>query len=232
MSIFAISDLHLSLGEADKPMNIFGEIWENHTEKIKQNWIKQVKKDDLVLLPGDFSWSMYLQDTATDFAFLNELPGKKLLLKGNHDYWWSTVTRMRHYLKEQGFSNIDFIYNNSYEWEQTIITGTRGWNLIEQTSEDEKIYARELERLKRSLQDGRNKYGQDKSMVTCMHYPPIKEGEISDFVRVMMEYRVTTCLYGHLHGPSQKFVIQGNHYGIDFKMVSCDYTGFQLIKIN
>ena len=125
MSIFAIGDLHLSFNE-NKPMSIFGDNWTGHEEKIKNNWIENVKKDDLVLLPGDFSWSMYLKDTLKDFAFLNNLPGKKLLLKGNHDYWWSTVTSMRNFLKDNGFENIEFIYNNSYLYENFIISETRG----------------------------------------------------------------------------------------------------------
>ena len=119
MAIYAISDLHLSFGN-NKPMDIFGVNWENHTEKIKTDWLKKVKNDDLVLLPGDFSWAMYLQDTYQDFEYLHNLPGKKLLLKGNHDYWWTTLKKMREYLKENEFENIDFIYNNSYLFEDKI----------------------------------------------------------------------------------------------------------------
>jgi len=126
MSIYAISDLHLSFGD-NKPMDIFGEVWDNHTEKIKENWNKKVKENDLVLLPGDFSWAMYLKDTDKDFEYLNSLPGKKLLLKGNHDYWWTTLKKMREYIEENKFENIDFIYNNSYLYEDKIIVGTRGW---------------------------------------------------------------------------------------------------------
>ena len=126
MSIYAISDLHLSFGD-NKPMDVFGEAWENHTDKIKENWNKKVKENDLVLLPGDFSWAMYLKDTDKDFEYLNSLKGKKLLLKGNHDYWWTTLKKMREYLEENNFKNIDFIYNNSYLYEDKIIVGTRGW---------------------------------------------------------------------------------------------------------
>ena len=126
MSIYAISDLHLSFDD-NKPMDIFGETWEKHTKKIKENWNKKVEKDDLVLLPGDFSWAMYLKDTYKDFEYLNSLSGKKLLLKGNHDYWWTTLKKMREYLEENDFKNIDFIYNNSFLFEDKIIVGTRGW---------------------------------------------------------------------------------------------------------
>ena len=120
MAIFAIADLHLSFNE-NKPMYVFGDNWKGHEEKIKQSWIEQVEDNDLVLLPGDFSWSMYLKDTIKDFEYLCSLPGKKILLKGNHDYWWTTVTKMRNFLEENNFENIDFLYNNSYEFEDYII---------------------------------------------------------------------------------------------------------------
>ncbi len=126
MAIYAISDLHLSFGE-NKPMDVFGVNWENHSEKIKKNWINKVNENDLVLLGGDFSWAMYLKDTYMDFEYLNLLPGKKILLKGNHDYWWTSLKKMREYLKENNFENIDFLYNNSYEHDGKIIVGTRGW---------------------------------------------------------------------------------------------------------
>ena len=126
MAIYTIGDLHLSFNE-NKPMSIFGENWEGYEEKVKENWTKLVKEEDMVVLPGDFSWSMYLKDTYKDFEYLNNLPGKKLLLKGNHDYWWSTVNSMRNYIKENHFKNIDFIYNNAYEFENIIIVGARGW---------------------------------------------------------------------------------------------------------
>ena len=126
MSIYAISDLHLSFN-ADKPMDIFG--WQDYENKIKEDWESKVKEDDLVILGGDFSWSMQLQDTFKDFEFIHNLPGKKLLLKGNHDYWWGTLTSMRKYINSIGFTDIDFIYNNSYEFENKIIAGTKGWNI-------------------------------------------------------------------------------------------------------
>ena len=151
MSIYAISDLHLSFN-ADKPMDIFG--WQDYENKIKEDWKSKVKEDDLVILGGDFSWSMQLQDTYKDFEFIHNLPGKKLLLKGNHDYWWGTLTSMRRYIKNIGFTDIDFIYNNSYEFEDKIICGTRGWNFSGIQEEDEKIYNREKQRLKLSLEDG------------------------------------------------------------------------------
>ena len=232
MSIYAISDLHLSFGD-NKPMDIFGVNWENHTEKIKENWNKKVKEDDLVLLPGDFSWAMYLKDTYKDFEYLNSLPGKKLLLKGNHDYWWTTLKKMREYLKENNFKNIDFIYNNSYMYENKIIVGTRGWQ-DGKTSEDRRLIKRENFRLELSLKDGIKKYGDDKEIIVCMHYPPFKAYEEQDmnYIETMKKYNVKTCIYGHLHGETaHKEVKEGEFSGIEFKMVSCDYTDFDLIKI-
>lgn len=232
MSIYAISDLHLSFGD-NKPMDIFGVNWENHAEKIKENWIKRVKQDDLVLLPGDFSWAMYLKDTYKDFEYLNSLPGKKLLLKGNHDYWWTTLKKMREYLAENNFENIDFIYNNSYECKDKIIVGTRGWQ-DGKNAEDRRLIKRENFRLELSLKDGVKKHGEDKEIIVCMHYPPFSSYEELEmnYIKTMKKYNVSTCIYGHLHGETaQKEAKEGKINDIDFKLVSCDHTKFDLIKI-
>ena len=157
MAIYAISDLHLSLG-IGKQMDIFGDNWIKHEEKIRENWISKVKENDLVLLPGDFSWAMYLEETVKDFEFINNLPGKKLLLKGNHDYWWTTLKKIKEFLEENKFENIDFLYNNSYFFDDKIIAGTRGWS--EQEEQPEKIIRRENIRLKLSLKDVIEKYGE------------------------------------------------------------------------
>lgn len=229
MSIYAISDLHLSFN-TNKPMDIFG--WNNYEEKISQDWRKNVKEEDLVLLTGDFSWEMKLENTYKDFQFINNLPGKKLLLKGNHDLWWTTLKRMREFLKEKEFNNIDFIYNNSYEFENYIIAGTRGWNLVSENIDDKKIKDRELLRLENSIIDGMRKYGEDKPIIVCMHYPPLlKELKNSEFTKILEKYNVKYCLYGHLHGKSHMNVFDGNYNNVAYKMVSCDYTGFKLIKI-
>ncbi len=229
MSIYAISDLHLSFN-TNKPMDIFG--WNNYEEKISQDWRKNVKEEDLVLLTGDFSWEMKLENTYKDFQFINNLPGKKLLLKGNHDLWWTTLKRMREFLKEKEFNNIDFIYNNSYEFENYIIAGTRGWNLVSENIDDKKIKDRELLRLENSIIDGIRKYGEDKPIIVCMHYPPLlKELKNSEFTKILEKYNVKYCLYGHLHGKSHMNVFDGIYNNVAYKMVSCDYTGFKLIKI-
>ncbi len=240
MSIYAIGDLHLSLNR-EKPMDIFGGNWKNHEQKIKENWKNTVQDNDLVILPGDFSWEMHLKDMYNDFAYLNELPGKKLLLKGNHDYWWTTLAKMREFLQENKFENIDFVYNNSYLFEDKIIAGTRGWALND-TENSDKMNHREEERLKLSLQSGVDNFG-DKEIICIMHYPPIieenkndannqsKNLKVSNYVQIMKDYNVKTCLYGHLHGESHKEAFEGIIEGINFKLVSSDYLDFKLYKV-
>lgn len=235
MAIFAIGDLHLSFHE-NKPMSIFGENWEGYENKIKKDWTEKVKQEDLVLLPGDFSWSMYLKDTVEDFSYLNQLPGKKLLLKGNHDYWWTTLTSMRRFLIENHFENIDFLYNNSYEREGYIIVGTRGWTQSEE-EEDKRLVQREAIRLELSIQDGIKKYGENKPMIVCMHYPPLTNFNLlksypSEFLKIMKKYRIEKCIYGHLHSSSIKDAIEGKIEEIEFKLVSADGLGFKLYSIN
>lgn len=231
VSIYAISDLHLSFG-SNKPMDIFGENWGSHWEKIKTDWLQKVNNKDLVILPGDFSWAMYLKDTYEDFKYLNELPGKKILLKGNHDYWWTTLKSMREYIKENNFWDIDFLYNNSYLYENYIIAGTRGWQWND-SEEDYKLLRRELLRLELSIQDGIKNFGIDKKILICTHYPPFNttKNEDLDYISLMKKYSVQKCIYGHLHGNSHKNAIQGNIDGIEFKLVSCDYTNFKVEKL-
>mgnify|MGYP004522147865 FL=1 len=235
MSIYTIGDLHLSFRE-NKPMDIFGENWANHEQKIKEDWLKKVKEEDLVVLPGDFSWATYLKDTDLDFEYINNLPGKKLLLKGNHDYWWTTLNKLRTFVEEEKFSNIDFIYNNAYEFENKIIVGTRGWSFGE-SEEDKKIAKREAMRLELSINEGKKLYGEEKEVIAFMHYPPIinshiAKNEPSDYVRVMQKYGIKKCFYGHLHSTSIREAVEGNYFGIEFKLVSADGVNFKLIQIN
>ena len=229
-----MADLHLSF-KNPKPMNIFGDNWENHEEKIKKNWLETVKDNDIVILPGDFSWAMNLEDTFLDFKYIEELPGKKLLLKGNHDYWWTTLKKMHLFLEQNNFKSIDFIYNNSYCFENKIIAGTRGWTLNGSNNED-KISNRELGRLELSLEDGINKYGKDKPIIVFMHYPPITNLAMKNhlelkFIQLMKKYNVERCMYGHLHARSHKDAKEGIIDGIQFNLVSGDYLDFKLMKI-
>lgn len=235
MSIYTIGDLHLSFHE-NKPMGIFGENWEGHEEKIKKDWKEKVTENDLVVIPGDFSWSTYLKDTKQDFCYLDKLPGKKLILKGNHDYWWTTLTSMRNFLKENNFETIDFIYNTAYEFEDYIIAGTRGWGQNEE-GEDKKLLKREVARLELSLEKANQlNEKQEKEIIIFLHYPPIIKAnllnnEMSEFIKVMKRYDIKRCYYGHLHSSSIKEAVEGKHYGIDFKLVSADGLDFKLLKI-
>ena len=234
MSIYAIADLHLSFMHS-KPMDIFGVNWENHAERIKENWISKVKDEDYVILPGDFSWEMYLKDTKMDFQYLNNLPGKKILLKGNHDYWWTTISKMNNFLEENDFKNIYFLYNNSYLVEEKIIVGTRGWNILD-TQEDSKMIKRENARLELSINDGINRFGNDKEIIAFMHYPPINRSEVytiteNEFTKTLKKYNIHKCYYGHLHGSSHKEAIEGIIQGIEYKLISADYLNFNLIRL-
>ena len=224
MSIYTIADLHLSFSQ-NKPMNIFGENWNNHAEHIEKNWIKKVNEDDYVILPGDFSWATYLEDTIKDFEYLNKLPGKKILLKGNHDYWWTTLTSMQKFLKQNNFNNIDFLYNNSYCIENKIIVGTRGWTM-QDTENSQKMINRECARLELSINDGLKNYGNDKEIIAFLHYPPT-----APFVEILNKYNIKKCYYGHLHGASHKDAIIGKIDGIEYILVSADYLDFDLVEI-
>ena len=233
MSIYVIGDLHLSFKE-NKPMSIFGDNWEGHEEKIKNNWIENVKEEDLVILPGDFSWATYLKDTDMDFEYLNKLPGKKLLLKGNHDYWWTTLSQMNKYIKENNFNNIDFLYNNSYLVDDKIFVGTRGWMTTNRNQENLKILKREVARLKLSLENGIKSFGEDKEIYCFIHFPPFYKDDVEesiDFIKLLKKYNVKKCFYGHLHADSHNEAIEGVIDGIEYKLISSDYLDFDLIKI-
>lgn len=231
MSIYAIGDLHLSFANP-KPMNIFGNNWDNHEEKIKLDWISKVKKEDTVVLPGDFSWAMNLKDTKKDFEYINNLPGRKIMSKGNHEYWWTTVTNIKKFLEENNFSNIDFLYNNSIEIENKLICGTRGWNLNLESKASNKIITREEIRLEISIQDAINK-NLDKEIIVFMHYPPIiKQNLNTGFFKILKKYNIKRCYYAHLHGSAIKEALNGVYDGIEFKLVSADGLDFKLLKID
>ena len=235
MSIWTIADLHLSFC-VDKPMNIFGENWDNYEDKVKQDWLSKVKEEDTVILGGDFSWGTYLEETTADFRFINDLPGTKILLKGNHDYWWQTIRSMDNFLKENSFGKIYFLYNNSYLVEDKIIVGTRGWSLNFDEPDTEKLYNRELIRLELSIKDGINKFGEDKEIICFMHYPPITQNMISNnikskYIELLKKYKISKLFYGHLHGISLKDAVEDVVDGVDIKLVSSDYLRFNLLKV-
>jgi len=217
MSIFAIGDLHLDVNN-EKPMNIFGSNWDNHEKKIKKDWLEKVKENDLVILPGDLSWASTLEEAYSAFEYLEKLPGKKLLLKGNHDYWWNSLKKMNEFLYNNNFSSIHFLYNNSFLYDEYIIAGTRGW-----TQDDEKIINREKIRLELSIQDGIKKYGTEKKLIIVMHYPPIGE-----FINIIEKYNAKIAIYGHLHGLENEPIINCK---VPVKLVSSDYLNFTLYKL-
>ena len=178
----------------NKPMDIFGENWKNHEQKIKKDWLEKVKAEDTVILLGDFSWAMYIEETKEDFTYLKNLPGKKLLVKGNHDYWWTTLKSMKNFLENNNFSDIDFIYNKAFLVENKIIVGSRGWSLNDE-SQDKKLIKREAIRLELSIKDGISKFGTEKEIIPFIHYPPIIKSNIiknvkSEFIEVMIKYNI------------------------------------------
>ncbi len=209
-------------------MDIFGSIWEDHEKKIIDNWIETVGDKDLVLLAGDTSWALRIEDAFEDLKIIDRLPGKKIIIKGNHDYWWSSQKK----LNDLNLESISFIQNNSFIYGNIGIFGTRGWSSIDSDLEDDhnkKIYARELNRLRLSLES--MKANIEKKIV-ILHYPPFNLGkEPNDFFYLMKEYGVDTCIYGHLHDEGHKFIIEDVVDGIDLYCVSSDYIDFKLKKI-
>ncbi|MCR5652664.1 MAG: metallophosphoesterase [Ruminococcus sp.] len=223
MSLFTIADLHLSIG-TDKPMDVFSG-WDNYVDRFTANWQKLIGVDDTVVIAGDISWAMKLSETEKDFEFINSLPGTKILLKGNHDYWWDTVSKINRYLFENDFSTIKILFNNSFVVDDYVICGTRGWTLDSETDEDKKILSRECGRLRLSL-DSAKKSGREP--VVFLHYPPIFGSQVqNEIINILTEYNVKKCYYGHIHGSNLiKAAYNGMYKGINFKLVSCDALGF------
>ncbi len=229
MAVYAISDLHLSLN-SDKSMDIF-DGWKDYVEKIKKNWENTIKENDTVVIIGDISWAMSLEEAKKDFEFINKLPGKKILIKGNHDYWWITKSKTEKFLKENNFESISILFNSAYLVENICVCGTRGWMYNSEEPEDEKIYLREIGRLKRSL-DCSNEYGVNP--VVFLHYPPVYAfNESEEIINILIERKVKKCYYGHIHGSgAKKNIVEGVYKGIDFKLVSCDYIDFCPVLIS
>ncbi len=228
MKVFAIGDLHFD-NKNEKPMNIFGDNWVDHEDKIVKNWGSVVSNEDLVLLPGDISWATKLEDAKEDLLKIDELPGIKILGKGNHDYWWATSNK----LDMLGMKTIKFLKNNFYEYDDVIVCGTRGWDSIEDHSKEysnEKIFLREINRFKLSLKQC--KYSK-KHKIAMLHFPPFSnEGEPNEFFSLMKDYEINTCIYGHLHGEEgHKNIKEGMIDDILLHCVSSDYLDFQVKRI-
>lgn len=227
MSVFAISDLHLAISSPDKSMELFGDDWKDYHERIKNNWKKTVTDSDTVIVPGDISWALNIDEAYEDFKYLHTLPGKKIIMKGNHDYYFSTVAKLKSYLKENHFDSIEVLNHNSICVEEINICGTRLWGNSEiENANDAKIYRRELIRLKMSL-NSISAENIDKPIVVVTHFPPFRQ-EVTELLK---QYDVKMCIYGHLHGEGHYMVKEGLINGIEYKMVSGDYTKFNLVKI-
>lgn len=223
MALYAIGDLHLSAG-VDKPMDIFGGNWVGYMDKLKQG-LSVIGPEDTTVLLGDLCWALDLQQAEPDFAWINEIPGRKIILKGNHDYWWSTATKFYKFCDKNGFSEQYILNNNHYEYGDYAICGTRGWFFEEEKSgeHDEKVFNRELCRLESSL-----KSAGDKPKIVFLHYPPRYKGyECPQILQLLKQYGVSRCFYGHLHGASHGLAMEGIWDGVDYKLVSADRLDFK-----
>ena len=227
MALFAIADLHLSMG-TDKPMDIF-KGWHDYSSRLQNNWRKLVGENDTVVVAGDISWAMRLEECYEDFKFLNSLPGKKILLKGNHDYWWATKKKIDEYLKANGFDTISILFNNSFTVDGVTICGSRGWYYDADTDADIKVINREVGRLKLSLDSVKD----TESPVVFLHYPPVySELECKEIMDVLKDYGIKECYYGHLHGShTHKNAVTGMYKGINMHLISTDYVDFTPVLV-
>lgn len=229
MALYAIGDLHLSNATTEKPMDVFGGAWVGYMEKLRDG-MSVIGPDDTTVLLGDLSWALDLDQAREDFAWINSIPGSKIILKGNHDYWWSTASKFYKFCQENGFSNMYILNNNHYEYEGMAICGTRGWFFEEDhgSEHDEKVFKRELLRLEASL-----KSAGDLPKTVFLHYPPKYKGyECTPILDLLKQYDVRRCFYGHLHGASHGLAMEGLWDGIDFKLVAADRLNFSPLKVN
>ena len=227
MALYAIGDLHLCLG-APKPMDVFGGNWVGYMDKLQEG-LSCITAEDTTVLLGDLSWALSLPEAAADFSWINDIPGKKIILKGNHDYWWSTAAKFYGFCAENDFSDQWILNNNHYEYDGWAICGTRGWFFEEERSgaHDEKVFKRELLRLETSL-----KSAGDLPKLVFLHYPPRYKGyECREIISLLEQYEVRRCFYGHLHGHSHKLAREGLYGGIEYRLVSADYLDFKPMTV-
>ena len=228
MALYAIGDLHLSFG-ADKPMDIFGGAWVGYVDKLREG-LSVIGPEDTTVLLGDLSWALDLDGAKEDFAFINAIPGRKIILKGNHDYWWTTAAKFYKFCEKNEFSDMWILNNNSYEYEDVAICGTRGWFFEEDAavgSHNDKIFKREMIRLETSL-----KAAGEKEKYCFLHYPPRYRGyECPEILALLKKYGVTVCCYGHLHGDSHKLAVEGCYDGVNFRLCAADFVNFSPIRL-
>ena len=223
MALYAIGDLHLCLG-APKPMDVFGGNWTGYMDKLKDGMSVITEADTTVLL-GDLSWALSLEESAADFAWINEIPGRKIILKGNHDYWWNTASKFSKFCQAHGFTNLHLLHNNCHFYGDIALCGTRGWFFEEEKegTHDEKVFRRELIRLEASL-----KAAGEKHKAVFLHYPPRYKGyECPEILELLQRYEVRRCFYGHLHGPSHKLAMEGLWDGVEYRLVAADFLNFK-----
>ncbi len=241
MSIFAIADLHLGLS-VDKPMDVFGYSWNDHVERLEKNWRAKVRPTDTVLIPGDISWGISMDEAIADLEFIESLPGTKILSKGNHDYWWGTTKKIEDYMASHGLTSMKILKNKGFVVENMLIAGTRGWLLPENPEskkEDEKIYLREVGRLERSLEDSLRAYEEGEGAgespvrkIAMLHYPPIySTGNGNGFTKALENYGVDICLYGHLHGRAHQNAFNGEKNGVEYRLIAADYIKFDPVLV-
>lgn len=220
MSIFAIADTHLSFG-TDKPMDSFPG-WNDYVQRIEKNWNKIVMDNDTVVIAGDISWAMNFDELKADFDFINKLNGQKIIIKGNHDYWWNTLKKMNEFIEQNGFDTIRILYNNSYTVENVSICGSRGWMFESEDEHNEKVLKREVGRLKLSLDSANSN-----EKIVFLHYPPITvDSKCDEIFNLLKEYGIKKCYYGHLHGVAAKYAIDDTIEDIKFNLISCDRLSF------
>ena len=227
MALYAIGDLHLCLG-APKPMDIFGGAWIGYMDKLEEG-LSIIQPEDTTVLLGDLSWALDLLGARKDFEWINGIPGRKIILKGNHDYWWSTAAKFTRFCQENHFDNLHLLNNNCFFYDEWAICGTRGWFFEEERSgqHDEKVFRRELIRLETSL-----KAAGDAPKLVFLHYPPRYKGyECREILELLERYQVRRCFYGHLHGGSHKLALEGQWDGVEFRLVSADYRNFRPFNV-
>ena len=227
MALYALGDLHLSFG-TNKPMDVFGGRWEGYVDKLRQG-LSVIQPEDTLVLLGDISWALDLESAVEDFSFIASVPGRKIILKGNHDYWWNTASKFTKFCAEHGFENLHLLHNNVHLYGETAICGTRGWFFEEEKegTHDEKVFRRELCRLEASL-----KAAGDREKLCFLHYPPRYRGYVcAEILEMLSAYEVKACYYGHLHGDSHKLALQGESAGIRYELVAADYVNFKPVKV-
>ncbi len=226
--LYTIGDLHLSFA-ANKPMDVFGGAWDGYTAKIERG-LSVLTDADTLILAGDTSWGMSLREALADFLFLERFPCKKLLLKGNHDYFWDTAAKMKRFFTENGIKTLDILHNNAFHYDSVAICGTRGWFYEEECGGEHKMILREVGRLRASLEAGRKLT--EGELIVFLHYPPLYEGYRCDpLVDVLREYGVRRCYFGHLHGQARSRVIEGLYGGIEYRLISADHLDFCPIRV-